>query len=107
MGSLWKIQVHELAANTTAALAVRAYWVRHFMAAIEDRLVCGRTMVGLSLDAGDGQGLHWLYEYAEVMARRDEEGVLRLTVRVAPTRSKGQAALHVGARRRPDRPVDP
>ena len=38
----------------------------------------------LTLDASDGQGLHWLYEHAEVMSRRDEDDRLRLTVRVAP-----------------------
>ena len=58
--------------------------IDRLLAAIEDRLARGRTMVELTLDAGDGQGLHWLYEHAEVMARRDEEGVLRLTVRVPP-----------------------
>src|SRR5271166_3545498 len=58
--------------------------IDRLMAAIEDRLARGRTTVELTLDAGDGQGLHWLYEHAEVMARRDEEGVLRLTVRIPP-----------------------
>ena len=41
--------------------------------AIEDRLARGRSLVELTLDASDGQGLHWLYEHAEVMSRRDEE----------------------------------
>ena len=36
------------------------------------------------LDSSDGQGLHWLYEHAEVMSRRDDEDGLRLTVRVPP-----------------------
>jgi GTP-binding protein HflX len=51
--------------------------------AIEDRLARGRSLVELTLDAGDGRGLHWLYEHAEVMSRRDEESGLHLTVRVA------------------------
>ena len=38
----------------------------------------------LTLEASDGQGLHWLYEHAEVMSRCDEEGALRLTIRVPP-----------------------
>ena len=54
------------------------------MAAIEDRLARGRPELELTLDASDGQGLHWLYEHAEVMSRRDEDDRLRLTVRVAP-----------------------
>jgi len=67
-----------------AVSAATGEGIDRLMAAIEDRLARGRTMVELTLDAGDGQGLHWLYEHAEVMARRDEEGVLRLTVRVPP-----------------------
>jgi GTP-binding protein HflX len=38
----------------------------------------------LTLDASDGQGLHWLYEHAEVMSRNDDEGELHLTIRVPP-----------------------
>ena len=37
----------------------------------------------MTLDASDGLGLHWLYEHAEVVIRRDEEAGLHLTVRVA------------------------
>ncbi len=50
---------------------------------IEDQLARGRSLVELTLDACDGRGLHWLYEHAEVMSRRDDEAGLRLTVRVA------------------------
>jgi GTP-binding protein HflX len=57
----------------------------HLLTAIEDRLARGRTELELTLDASDGQGLHWLYEHAEVMSRCDEEdGGLRLTIRVPP-----------------------
>ncbi len=75
--------------------------IDRLMAAIEDRLARGRTTVELTLDAGDGQGLHWLYEHAEVMARRDEDGVLHLTVRVPPDqieRVKRRFALAPSAR---------
>jgi GTP-binding protein HflX len=54
------------------------------LAAIEDRLARGRPELELTLDASDGQGLHWLYEHAEVMRRSDDEGRLHLTIRVAP-----------------------
>jgi GTP-binding protein HflX len=73
--------------NGTAPLAISAATgegIDHLLAAIEDRLARGRREVELTLDASDGQGLHWLYEHAEVMNRRDEEDRLRLTVRVAP-----------------------
>ena len=56
--------------------------IDRLLQAIEDRLAHGRSLVELTLDACDGRGLHWLYEHAEVMSRRDEETGLRLTVRV-------------------------
>ncbi len=53
--------------------------------AIEARLARGRSLVDLSLDGADGQGLHWLYEHTEVMTREDgEDGRVNVTVRVAP-----------------------
>ena len=57
--------------------------IDRLLQAIEDRLAQGRSLVELTLDAGDGRGLHWLYEHAEVMSRCDEDAGLRLTVRVA------------------------
>jgi GTPase len=58
--------------------------IDRLLSAIEDRLARGRPELELTLDASDGQGLHWLYEHAEVMNRRDEDGGLHLTVRVPP-----------------------
>ena len=71
----------------TSPLAISAATgegIDHLLTAIEDRLARGRPELELTLDASDGQGLHWLYEHAEVMSRRDEDDRLRLTVRVAP-----------------------
>jgi GTPase len=52
---------------------------------IEARLARGRSLIDLSLDGADGQGLHWLYEHTEVMARADgDDGRVNVTVRVAP-----------------------
>ncbi len=71
----------------TSPLAISAATgegIDRLLTAIEDRLARGRPELELTLDASDGQGLHWLYEHAEVMNRRDEEDRLRLTVRVAP-----------------------
>jgi GTPase len=73
--------------NGAAPLAISAATgegIDHLLASIEDRLARGRQEVELILDASDGQGLHWLYEHAEVMSRRDEDDRLRLTVRVPP-----------------------
>ena len=58
--------------------------IDRLLAAIEDRLARGRALLELTLDAADGQGLHWLYEHAEVMSRSDRDDSLHLTVRVAP-----------------------
>jgi GTP-binding protein HflX len=58
--------------------------IDRLLAAIEDRLARGRALLELTLDAADGQGLHWLYEHAEVMSRSDRDDGLHLTVRVAP-----------------------
>ncbi len=55
---------------------------------IEHRLAEGRPVFELDLDPSDGQGLNWLYEHAEILARHDAEaGDIRLTVRVAPERA--------------------
>ena len=55
-------------------------------------LARGRSMVELTLDAGDGRGLHWLYEHAEVMSRRDEEArPASYGARSRPTRSSGSS----------------
>ena len=41
-------------------------------------------MIDLALDPADGQGDHWLYEYAQVMRRLGDDDGVHLTVRVAP-----------------------
>ncbi len=77
----------EHGARDSAPLAISATTgegIDHLLAAIEDRLARGRPELELRLDLSDGKGLHWLYEHAEVMSRRDEEDGLHLTVRVPP-----------------------
>jgi GTP-binding protein HflX len=80
-----------LDSGETTPLAVSALTgegTDRLLGAIEDRLARGRSVIELAVDAADGQGLHWLYEHAEVMSRHDEDGVLRLTVRVAPDQAE-------------------
>jgi GTPase len=72
------------AAAPLAVSALTGEGMDRLLAAIEDRLARGRALIELKLDAADGQGLHWLYEHAEVMGRSDAEDGLHLTVRVAP-----------------------
>jgi GTP-binding protein HflX len=56
---------------------------------IEARLAKERTQLALTIDAGDGKGLAWLYKNAEVLERRDQsDGSVFLDVRVAPERAE-------------------
>jgi len=66
-----------------AVSALTGEGVDRLLAAIEAKLARGRKLIDLSLESADGQGLHWLYEHTEVMTRcDDEDGAIRLTVRV-------------------------
>jgi GTP-binding protein HflX len=68
-----------------AVSALTGEGVDKLLKAIECRLAQGRSLIDLSLDGADGQGLHWLYEHTEVMARADcDDGRVNVTVRVAP-----------------------
>jgi GTP-binding protein HflX len=68
-----------------AVSALTGEGVDKLLEAIECRLAQGRSLIDLSLDGADGQGLHWLYEHTEVMARADgDDGRVNVTVRVAP-----------------------
>jgi GTPase len=94
----------------TAPLAISAVTgegIDHLLSAIEDRLARGRPELELTLDASDGQGLHWLYEHAEVMNRRDEDGGLHLTVRVPPDQiERLKRRFPIGRRPSPIPPAD-
>jgi GTPase len=72
------------AAQPLAISAATGEGIDRLLTSIEERLARGRFEIELTLDPGDGQGLHWLYEHAEVMSRRDEEGGVHLTLRVPP-----------------------
>ena len=57
------------------------------LASIEDGLAAGRATLDLMLDPVDGEGLHWLYEHTEAMARTDDDdGTIHMRVRVPPER---------------------
>jgi GTPase len=81
------IVVGQSRAHSTA-LAVSALTgegIERLLDAIEARLAQGRTLIDLTLDGADGQGLHWLYQHTEVMRREtSDEGRISLKVRVAP-----------------------
>jgi len=53
-------------------------------AALDARLASGMVVAELSLPAADGARLAWLYRHGEVLHRVEEEGAVRLTVRLSP-----------------------
>ncbi len=68
-----------------AVSAMTGEGIGKLLEAIEARLARGRSLIDISLDGADGQGLHWLYEHTEVMCRADgDDGRVNVTVRVAP-----------------------
>ena len=68
-----------------AVSALTGEGIEGLLTAIEARLARGRSLIDIHLDGADGQGLHWLYEHTEVMAREDDkDGGVNLKVRVAP-----------------------
>jgi GTP-binding protein HflX len=68
-----------------AVSAMTGEGFKMLLEAIETRLAAGRALIDLDLDSADGQGLHWLYENTEVMARRlAADGRIHLRLRVAP-----------------------
>ena len=83
-----------------AVSALTGEGIDRLLSAIEARLARGRALIDLDLDAADGQGLHWLYEHTEVMARENaEDGHVRLTVRVPPDTVERVRRRFVGAAR--------
>lgn len=61
-----------------------------FYHAIEKRLSDEHTILDITLGAGDGVNLSWLYRHAEVLNRFDDEsGTVHATVRVAKDREDG------------------
>ncbi len=64
--------------------ALTGQGVDALLAAIEARLARGSALMSLKLDPADGAGLHWLYEHAEILSRKDERsGKVALKLRVA------------------------
>ena len=70
------------AAAPVLASALTGEGLADLLATIEDRIARDRRTMEVKLDAQDGKTLHWIYEHAEVLSRRDEEdGAVTLEVR--------------------------
>jgi GTP-binding protein HflX len=52
--------------------------------ALDDKLAAGLETVDYAIPASDGARLAWLYRHGEVIARDDDEGDVRVTVRLTP-----------------------
>jgi GTP-binding protein HflX len=73
------------AAAPVAVSALTGEGVEELLAAIEARLAQGRRTIDLDIDGADGRSVHWLYEHAEVMSRRDDpDGRVHMKVRAGP-----------------------
>nr|WP_309139726.1 GTPase HflX [Siccirubricoccus sp. G192] len=53
--------------------------------ALDARLSAGMETLDYVLPASDGARLAWLYRHGEVITREDDEGVVRVTVRLSPS----------------------
>ncbi|WP_460451352.1 GTPase HflX [Alsobacter sp. SYSU BS001988] len=69
-------------------------------AMIEGRLAHERPVFHISVDPSDGAGLHWLYQEAEVLDRReDASGATLIAARIAPEKEPRLTRRFPGARR--------
>jgi GTP-binding protein HflX len=65
--------------------AVTGQGIDELLEAIENKLARGRSLFRLSVAPEDGQGLHWLYENAEVLNRAAQnDGRTEILLRIAP-----------------------
>lgn len=66
---------------------------------IEARLARSRSAFAVVLPPEDGAQLHWLYENAEVLDRREEvNGTVHLAIRIAPEKEPRFLHRFPGAR---------
>ncbi len=69
--------------------AVTGEGIEALRAAIERRITQERQKAHLRIGPSDGAAIHWLYENAEVLERRDlEDGDISFALRVAPERAE-------------------
>jgi GTP-binding protein HflX len=70
--------------GTIAVSALTGDGLDALRAALDARLAAGMEIREFRLAPADGAGIAWLYEHGEVIARSDDEDVIRLTVRLSP-----------------------
>jgi GTPase len=76
-----------VAARSQGGLAVSALTgegLDALRAALDERLSAGMVTAQVTVPQADGARLAWLYRHGEVLERVEEEGTVRLTVRLSP-----------------------
>ncbi len=69
--------------------AITGQGLDHLCEMIEERLAIGRPVFEIVLEPDNGEGLHWLYENAEVMRKSfAADGAVHMRVRVTPERAE-------------------
>jgi GTPase len=79
--------ISEVPVSAPGAIAVSALTgegLETLRAALDSRLATGLETVDYALSVADGARLAWLYRHGEVIARKDGEGDVRVTVRLSP-----------------------
>jgi GTP-binding protein HflX len=75
------------AAKPYVVSAATGEGLHELLIGVEERLSSGHPIVLVGVPPTDGEGLHWLYENAEVLDRgADDAGVVHLRARVSPDR---------------------
>ncbi|MCP8938170.1 GTPase HflX [Alsobacter sp. SYSU M60028] len=87
-------------AQPVVVSALTGEGIDRLKAAIEQRLSSDRPVYRVELDPADGAGLHWLYQEAEILDRRNgEDGAILLAVRLAVEKEARLLRRFPGARR--------
>ncbi len=73
-----------LPSDTIAVSAATGEGCGPLLGAIDARLGARMVLREATIDPSDGRTLAWLYRHGEVLARHDEEGAIRLQVRLSP-----------------------
>ncbi|MGE4372861.1 MAG: GTPase HflX [Xanthobacter sp.] len=80
-------QRHDGAGGPVAVSALTGQGSGQLLDLIEHHITAGRAMLHVQLDAGDGEGLGWLYRHGEVLERdMDDAGVMHVVLRILPER---------------------
>ncbi|MDE2517636.1 MAG: GTPase HflX, partial [Rhodospirillales bacterium] len=74
----------EVRDGVVAVSAITGEGLAALEAAIEARIAAGMEVLDYTLASEDGARLAWLYRHGEVIARDEDEGAIRLRVRLLP-----------------------